>query len=168
VHSGGTTTWTLPYTDPGIDAIVLGPAFGSSAGTILTPASVVSNTVTASGNYSAGVAALGRRYTASVVFSRPYVRDQNGRAEADAYITIRKLTAFYTRSGSFNIKSTQTSRAARTKTFEAALGLRSDGELEAWLNGNTRTIEHFIDSTSPRPFTVNGIQYDLDYSTRSG
>lgn len=162
VHSAGTTTWTLPYTDPNINAIVLGPDFGSSAGTVVTPATNSGTTLTATGNYSAGECAIGVKYTASVTLSRPYLRDQAGRALANAWLTIRKVTAFFYRTGYFKIVASQTGRSDRIKSYTATGSTRASGELEAWHGGNTQDTSHSIQSDSARPFTVNGIQYDLD------
>jgi hypothetical protein len=161
------TTWTLPFTDSTINAVVLGSSFGSSEGTVLTPTNT-GTTVYVTGDYSAGACVVGRTFTMAVSLSRPYVRDQNGNAHADAYCQIRKLTAFHARTGAYSLKSVQTSRANRTKSLSATGSTRATGELEAWLNGCTQNTTFSIESASARPCTIVSIQYDLDYSTRRG
>lgn len=160
VHSLGTTTWTTAQTATGLDAIVLGPAFGGSAGTVLTPASASGTSVTATGNYSAGVACIGRLYATTVTLTRPFVRAEDGDPDLDWTLGLQKLTVGYRDSGPFTIRSAPgEGRSDRTFAFTPT-GLTASGEYSAPVFGPANLTTVSIESTNARPLQIAGVLWE--------
>ena len=168
VHSGGTTTWTLPFNDNTLDTIVLGPSFGSTLhGSILTPTTNTGTSVTLTGDYSAGPVVIGRGFTKSIELTRPFVRDAQDTADPEAYLTTRKLVARYQNTGYVKIKTTQANRSDREVEYDPAT-IDRRGDLIAWHNGNAETLRHFLQNDNPKPSTVSMIEFTVDYAPREG
>jgi len=169
VHAAGTTTWTLPSSvvDTTLDTIVLGPDFGTAAGTILTAVSAggTPSTFTVAGSYGAGNSVLGRGYTASCELTRPFVTDRDGNPDTDAYVGLISLSATLHNTGSARIRWVRSGRAERTRTFDQD-PLAQRATLLEWLGGPADETQVFIESTSPKPFTVTGIEWTVDYTPR--
>lgn len=169
VHAAGTTTWTLPgsVVDTTLDTIVLGPDFGSAAGTILTATSAggTPSTYTVAGSYGAGNAVLGRGYTASLELTRPFVTDQAGNADVDAYVGLISVAATLHLTGAARIRWLRSGRTARTRTFDQD-PVAERATLLSWLGGPADETQVFVESTSPKPFTCTGIEWTVDYSPR--
>lgn len=166
-ESGGTTTWTLPFDDDTLNTVVLGPSFGASNGTILTPTSNTGTTVTLTGDYTDGPVVIGRRFTMSVELTRPFIRDATDAPDPEAWVTTRKLVARYQNTGFLKILTTQANRANREVEFDPAL-IDARGDLIAWHNGNAEDIRHFLQNDNPKPSTVSMIEFNVDYAPREG
>lgn len=171
VHAAGTTTWTLPdsSSDTTIDCIVLGSAFGASSGTILSPTTTPGTTVTKTGDYSAGSAVLGRKFTMSLTFTRPFWRDINGTPDLGARITVRETAVVHKDSGPYTLTSVMSGRTDRTKTFTPPTGsnTQTNSTTKAFLNGNAAANAITLSSTDPRPCTISGVSVVYDSSSRA-
>jgi hypothetical protein len=161
------TTWTIPAPAAGLNRIVLGVAFGSSSGTAIPVLSATDNTVTATGNYSAGLVMIGRAFSAAVELTRPYYRDQNGNADPYSPTSQIKAVATYERSGHFQLRCAQTGRPLRTKTFQSDV-LSSRGSLIAHFGGNVDQLRQTINSVDHRPFIITRVEHEFTYSPRIG
>lgn len=103
------TTWTLPYADNGSIQVVLGSAFGSNKGKLLSATSRPSSTtIKATGNYSAGPAYLGRKYSQEYIFSEQFMReakaDGNELSVIDGRLQLRTFSVRYENSGYFELR----------------------------------------------------------------
>lgn len=169
VYDAGTnlTTWTLPFEDPNVDTIVLGEDFGAAAGLFVTPTSVSGLSVTLMGTFTLGRCILGHRYDMSVELTRPFARDQNGIADLDSWLQLRRTTFVHSRSGAYQIRLKYPGRTDRTHDFVSS---DVDGETFGKVAENTRgqcgKTRIFVGSGSPRPCTIAGIQYECDYVPR--
>ncbi len=158
------TTWTLPSADPGVDAIVLGPDFGASAGQILTPDDVSGTDVTISGDYSAGDVCIGRNFLGQVTLSEQSHRDRNGEADLDGMLLLRKMIVRHTDAGDYQVRVSSENRDDLVSVFSAPDGtLESRGKLELRpsLEADQATIT--IEMPTARPATIGRIQFIGDY-----
>lgn len=112
-----TTTWTLPWTVSGSVAAVLGPAFGTQAGSMLALTQASANTVTASGDWSAGAAYVGVNYTARYRLSEQHVKDRNNTTIAAAVLKLRRMSVSYVSSGYFRAEVTPPGRDTMQYVF---------------------------------------------------
>lgn len=169
-NSGGNyTEFAMPTGFPGsgstINTMVLGPAFGASAGNEITTGFVYgSNYIRVTGDYSAGAVVLGRFYTMSAEPTQPFVRDQNGKADRLSSLGVKRLIVGYADSGSFNVSIAyaQPGPSTTTTTFTPASMIES-GELNARVYGRAETITPTITSANAKPVTITGIQWIADY-----
>lgn len=164
--SGSDTQWTLGFNDDSLDTIVLGPDF-SSPGDIVTIDSNSSGTVQVDGqDLTTGDVAIGRSYTMAVELTRPYVRDFNGVADFDAYLTIRQIIGQHRNTGQYRFRSVYPNRSDRTKALD--VDPVEDGYLRAWLNGRAKDTRMFLEATSAKPATITGLEWIVDYVPRMG
>jgi hypothetical protein len=166
-YSGGNTTWTLPIPDETLDCIVLGEQFGSQAGDIKTPDSVNGATVTLAGDWSAGPVVIGRKYILTAKMTRPYIRDRRGFADADAWLQIREVTTYHHLTGAYQLRTVMPRRGDRVKEFEQDT-LDDRGTYKARFNGNAQDMQIWIESDSPKPCTITGVEFIVDYASRNG
>ena len=169
VYDGGsdTTTWTLPMEEESVDAIVLGPDFGNDAGDILEPDTVVDDEVELEGDWSAGEVVIGRNYAMSIELSPQYVRDQQGNADVDAWVTYRQITTAHHNTGTYTIRATMPRRTDRVKTFDHD-PIEKRGFTKAWFNGNSKDMRIFIENATPKPCTITSVEFIVDYEPRRG
>lgn len=110
VYNSGTneTTWTLPYADSGNVQVVLGSAFGTQKGKLLTSTSRPSSTtIKVSGNYSAGAAYLGRKYLQTYEFSEQFMKENRNGNEVSIIggrLQLRTFSVRYADSGYFELR----------------------------------------------------------------
>jgi len=166
----GKTTWTLPFTDDTIDAIVLGSDFTVLNGRVLTPDSNVSGTVQIDGDYSAGQVVIGRLYTKSVELSRPYVRDRNGVADPDARVTMRHIVTQHQNTGEYSIRAVKPTTTTRERTFNngGIDTLEETGSLKAFLQGDTDATIWFLRNASAKPSAISNLEFIVDYAPKDG
>jgi hypothetical protein len=162
----GNTTWVMPSSDESIDAIIPGSDFGSLAGTVLTPDTVVGDTVTLAGNYSAGPVILGRKFSLDIELSPQYTRTADGFSRVDVWTQIRRITSTYERTTHLTIKAEQNNRADRSKSI--ALTAKADGLLSAWFRGKAPDITISLLSEEPGPCVVPSLEILVDDIRRNG
>lgn len=123
-YSAGTdtTTWTLPYSDAGTFEVILGSGFTGQEGDRLSVSHPTNTTVTATGDFSAAAAWVGRVYTFSYTLSEQFVRESNGnRAIASGNLKIRTLSFSYADTGFFKAKVTPEFRTTYEYPFTGAI-----------------------------------------------
>lgn len=170
-YSSGTgkTTWTLAIPDSTKDKAVLGPAFTTTHGTVISLTKVNSTHVTATGNYSAGSVVLGRAYTMDVTLSRPYTRDAEGRAIIDTEIQIAKLVTNHVNSGEYVVRVVQPGRTTRDSTWTPRDGdlTESEGRHQVLVMGNAKDTTISIRNTSALPSIIPTAEYVANVTHRS-
>lgn len=169
VHAGGTTTWTLTVDDETLDTAVLGPAFGDDSGEQIALTMVSGTSYTATGDYSAGVSQLGRKFTLNVKLSRPYVRGRNGEAKLDMSLQLLKLVTNHVDTGSYTIRVEQEGRAARDDAFTPRDGslLDAEGNHQSFILGNADDAVVSIRDTSALPTIISAASFAATYTRRS-
>ena len=163
VFSAGVTTWTLPdsMTDTSLNAIVLGSAFGGSAGTILTPDTAGGTTVTKSGNYSAGAAVVCRKFTSSGTFTRPYFRDQRGAAELDTGLLCKRVTTTHKSSGPYTLTQDRLTATDINYNFTPVSAVDT-GTFRAFIAGDVELMSVKFATSDVRPLTLTGLEHQVD------
>ena len=169
-YSSGVTTWTLPCSAVGMNAIVLSSDFGVQAGTMIVPTSATGTTVTASGDYSAGAVAIGRTFWMNAELSQVFRRDFNGNADLSSEITIRSIETQHRDSGEYSIRNRLELRPDRAKNFVPPTGKAIDsvGKLRLWAPGRADKSRIFIESTSHKPVAIAGIEMLVDVDPLPG
>lgn len=185
-HAAGTTTFTLPATPTvltgssqfvgkgsTLNTIVLGPAFTSSSGNVVSIASYTSTTVTATGNYSAGSAVLGRYFEIDVDLTRPFVRDGRGRADIGGRMAVAGVSASYEDTCAFTIQAYRATGSVTTRTRSVDnSNTPTDGQFRTLLDGDPERVEWTIkdtsSSTAPKPVNITQVSHDVEYSPSLG
>ena len=171
VYAGGWTTWTLDVPDATLDTAVLGPAFGSSAGTVLSLNRVHASAYKTAGDYSAGDVQLGRGYTMRAVLSRPYIRSEDGSTILDGTVRIHKFITNHKDTGEYTLQVEHTRRASsktRSKTFTPTFDLiEPEGSFQMLVKGRAVDATLSISSTSPKPCIITAAEYVCSWSPRS-
>lgn len=170
-HSAGTTTWTVPFKDTTMDSVILGPDFGALAGTIVTVtgANISGSTtlVTASGNYSAGVAAVGRSYLSRMRLATPKVKDGRGFTVNGVKLWLRELVPVFQDLGSITFRRSLADVTDTEQTIEnPGVGLYSSGESRILLNGPFADMSIYVESDDPRPFVLTSMEYLVQATNR--
>lgn len=111
------TTWTLPYQDSAAFEVVLSGDFPTSKGNSLTISRPDSSHITAIGNYSAGLAYIGRKYTMRYRLSEQFMRDYKTNAILDGRLQMRHMSFLYVNSGYFRIEVTPKARDTSSYSF---------------------------------------------------
>ena len=179
VYNSGTnlTTWTLPYEDDGDFRVVLGAAFGTSAGTSLSISRPTSSTITAVGDYSAGDAYIGRAYEMRYQFSEIYIRGEGKTAMRTGRLQLNKMTVSYEDSGYFEVRVTP--KARETYTYRFTGKVLGDSEFKLGVDGllsgvfafpiQSRNLETTITLTndSHLPSTFQAAEWEGEFITYS-
>jgi len=169
--AASTTTWTLtaPYggslraKGSTLNRIVLGPSFGANSGDVHAIETYGStNTVSISGDYSAGEAVLGAYFTASVELTRPFVRDRQGNIDFFGTVTTTDLMTVNYRSGDYTVTVTPSDGSqVSTSTFTPA-GVLSVLKEQIFKSSASGVVEGFstvISSSGPKPMTISAYQW---------
>lgn len=160
--SAGATTWTLPFTDSTINAVI--PSSGANDGVLLTPTRPTSSTVRVTGDYSAIAVTIGRTFTAQIEMSRPFVRDKQGRVNLRAALLVRGLTIHHRRTGTYTVRQSRPPESDVSEQFTPRSGLIDNlGVFQCFLSGNPEYVKWFIEDASPRPMMIPSIEWIGDY-----
>lgn len=168
------TTWTVPSGFFGdgstLNRVVLGPAFGDDAGTVLTLQYYGATTVGLDGDYSDGDVCLGCFYEMEVTLSQPFIRDDQGNADLKSTLLHKELIVTHEKSGDYQVNATfsgggapDPSETAFTPLPDAQVSPKG-GELHAWIGGPVENVEISIFSDSPRPVCIGAVQHIGDYA----
>jgi hypothetical protein len=103
------TTWSLPYSETGELAVVLGEGF-DNAGAVLGVTRPTPTTVQATGDYSTGQVFIGRPYTKRYRFSEQFLKDANNLSVLQGRLQLRRMTVDYSNSGYFRVEVTPDGR----------------------------------------------------------
>lgn len=151
----GLTTWTLPYSDEGVQ-VVAGGGFIGRAGQLLTTTQTSPTTLTAVGDFSAATVYAGVPYTARYRFSIQYYRDQNKTAVADAILKLRNMKVYYTKSGYFRAEVTPLGRPMSYYTFTGkTIGTTAMVMGSAQLDSGVFKFDVFTDASNVKIELVN-------------
>lgn len=162
------TTWTLPFIDGTVNRIVLSDCFGAMSNAVIRPDWISRNVIYVYDlDLSAGPAAIGRLYPASIELTKPYVRDSEGKADVDARVTNRQLTTSHFETKAYQ-HAVAIERRAEVRRRDFSSLERTDGTLKSWVNGDMNEQRQFIIGQTPEPFTVTGVEHVVDYSPRMG
>ena len=171
VYSAPNTTWTFPLKDTTLTTsnckIILSSDFGDEAGTILTPDSVtpgVSTTaIVIAGNYSAGIVAIGRSMICRTRLARPFPRDQQGRADLLAELTLLTMNVEYQNLGYLSVRNVMPLRDDRLDRLLTTGGtIVPSGRYEFCPNGDIDDMTIYFESNSPKPCTVSAYSLFCD------
>lgn len=110
---------------------------------------------------------LGRYFRAETQLSRPYRRDQGGKAQIGDRLDIIQVFASFLEAGTFSIITTETNFAARTQTFTATGVVDEEGEFPAFLNTDMSKSTVVIRDDSPKPLKLCALQFEADASPAS-
>jgi len=167
--STGLTAWTLPFTDNTIDCVVLSDSYGSAKGLVVPVHHTFNNLVYAAGNYSAYPVIVGRNYDFYVELTRPFRRDQDGKAIASDRVQVELVLAEHRNSGEYVIRQEQDNRAdrERTRDYPAGTLTESEGEVRAFLNGDAKTSSWFIENDTPLPTTITAVEFVAEVSGKT-
>lgn len=168
----GITSFLLPieFVEDTFDTLILGNAFGGAAGgeiPILNTST--STTLYVVGQYTAGQCLAGKSFDWTVELSRPFRRDQEGKAIIDDRLQVETVVADYHNTGALNIVASMENRADRTRTLDLPSGtlLQEAGELRTFLNGDTRSCVWKLTSDSAKPVTVPAVTFEVGVSKRT-
>lgn len=161
-HSAGTTTWTFPPSL--IDTTINTVVHGTTGQEIAVTSSGGGNAVSASGNFPVSCY-VGRSFAASMTPTRPYRRDDAGRAATSDRMTVYDVNIQHRRTGQYTVTFTWThagGSSSKTATFSSASGTVDDhGNLHVTTNGDASNYTLTISDTSARPMTITGIEYTV-------
>ena len=171
VFASGTTTWTVPYKDTTLDSIVLGPDFGTFAGTVVDVASAVvsgaTTLVTATGNYATGVAAVGRSYLSRVRLSTPQLKDGRGFATNGVELWLEEINPVFQDLGSVTFRRSMSGVDDTEQTIsEIGFDTFKNAKARLLFNGAMDDTTIYVESTSPKPFVLTSIEYLVQATNR--
>jgi hypothetical protein len=167
------TTWTLPYTHLNKARVVLSTDFAEGlVGEVLDVAYPTATTVTASGDYSAGVSIIGEVFNSSVVMSRLYPRDpQNQRAAiTSGRFQVRNMTFNFKDTGFFQVAITPDFRASKTYSFtgrivgsgDNRIGIPSISALGSFrvpVMSKSDAVKIAVTNESEKPFNITSVDF---------
>lgn len=119
VYDSGTneTTWTMPYPITGEHRVTLGSTFTGEASTELVLTNSGANTVSVTGDYSSGLAYVGKPYMYKYTFSPIYFKDENRISVPHYTIKIKNFKLLFNDTGSFEVTVTPKNRETQTYTY---------------------------------------------------
>lgn len=181
-----TTTWTTPYpVTGGTFKAVLGGTFSGQKGTELNLSVATANTLTATGDYSAGAVYIGRAYTFTYTFSPILFKNEQKVAVPHYQIKLKNMKILYDQSGYFGLTVTPLNRDAYSYTFRDAssytytgkqLGSTTlkigsitiaSGEFRFPVFADARTTVISVTSDSSLPVRLQGAEYEAILTSRS-
>jgi hypothetical protein len=179
-YHDGSTRWTLPSFDPSLDTIVLSDAFGEDAGKVFIPTASLGSEVRLTGDWTAGLVLIGRRFQAYLTPTRPFARDRQGSAMVRGHTTIMSLRVSHERTNAYTIRTTPHApplRASRTKSFLGTAVYSETAGLTDRAMPNHLTARHTgradkcvirIENETPFPMTIVSLDWELDHSSQEG
>lgn len=164
------TEFTMPTGFAGlgstINRAVLGPAFGSDAGEVITTGFTYGSTyIRIAGDYSDGEVVLGRFYTMQAEPTRPFLRNEKGQADRLSGLLVKRILVGYVDSGTFNVTVDydQPGPDSHSTTMDSAASTVDMGELNAPVRSDAAKCSVTILSANPLPVTITGIQWIAEY-----
>jgi hypothetical protein len=114
------TTWTLPDPDTEPMAVVTGPAFGGKSGSSIAITRPTPSTLRATGNWTAGICYVGRKYTMRYRFSELFMRN-NQRVIQAGELKIQRMMVVCDKTGYFRVEVTPKARQTYSYDFSALI-----------------------------------------------
>ncbi len=155
--AAGATTWTLPNStnDSSLTTVVIG-----STGAIVTAANDGTHVVI-TGNYSAETVIACRPFAATVTFTRPYLRDARGSAELDTTLVCKRVTTTHLNSGTYTLTQNRAESSDIDNVYTPATNTAS-GTFRTFIAGDVEKFNLKLSSSSVRPMTITGLEYQTD------
>lgn len=177
VYNSGTglTTFTYSPADTNMSTIVLGADFGDLAGQSKTPTRTSSTTLTLPGDYSAGPVYIGREYTKTIEFSRPYVRDRDGTSVVHGRLQLRSLVSNHRNTGTYKVRIVQGGRPTRDHEFTPnrvnvtnidQTIIEAEGAFSTLIMGRSDETALRIVNDTPMPSIITAAEWIVDFYTR--
>lgn len=185
----GVTTYTLPWVDPNINEVILGPEWGELANLRVPVESITTDstttTITVSGdNYSysgqdGGTVYFGQSFLMSIELSKQFPRSSDGNA-LDGLLSLRSMLTRHFETGDYRVVATRNERPSTVTTFGSQLpnAINSDlslditekeGELVSQIFGMADDIKIVIESDYPTPCNITHIElrgkFKMNYSS---
>ena len=185
VYNSGadTTSWTLPYPDDfgSTFRVVLGPAWeGKEGAQVQGLTQTTATTVTATGDYSAGPAFVGKEYQFLYEFTEPTIKTEvQGRLSSlsGGILKIRKFNINYFKTGYFEFKVTAPGRDAFTHKFTGRiLGSALNtigtipfetGNFKKLILADAKSLKLEVVSNSYLPLALTGADWEGNYVVRT-
>ena len=185
VYNAGadTTSWTLPYPDDfgSTFRVVLGAAWeGTEGAQVQGLTQTTSTTVTATGDYSAGPAFVGKEYQFLYEFTEPTIKTEvQGRLSSlsGGILKIRKFNIDYFKTGYFEFRVTAPGRDAFTHKFTGRiLGSALNtigtipfetGNFKKLILADAKSLKLEVVSNSYLPLALTGADWEGNYVVRT-
>lgn len=110
---------------------------------------------------------LGRQYSAEITLSEVMMRGEDGTVSRDGRLVIDKMYVDHTKTGSYDVKITNGTRAERVVSFNPTDGIEDVGTKSISGVGEATTATIKLHSNSPEPVRWNSIEYHGRYSTNT-
>lgn len=165
------TTFSVPV-DTSAGAVgTTGTVVRPGPGSVYGPFSVYGSTdVRLPGRWDAGLAALGCIYAMSVRLSTPFLRDDQGEADLQAYLLSREIITSHSISGSYSVRIDYPAGGPSDVTTAfappAGTGTQNAGTVFASAAGDSANFDIYIESSDPRPVAITKIQHAGEYAPR--
>jgi len=157
------TSWSLGFA-PQNPIAVTSDLFPEGKRMLSVPLTVSGTTVSAKGDWTAAPMMIGEGFSSFVLFSKQFLRNDQGTAIVNGRLQLRHMTLRYTDAGFFNVTVTPYGRDPKTWTFT---GRRvgdflnriqsypiTSGKFRFWINSNSETTEIKVWSDSFLPYTI--------------
>ena len=185
VYNAGadTTSWTLPYPDDfgSTFRVVLGAAWeGKEGSQVQGLTQTTSTTLTATGDYSAGPAFVGKEYQFLYEFTEPTIKTEvQGRLSSlsGGTLKIRKFNINYFKTGYFEFRITAPGRDAFTHKFTGRiLGSALNtigtipfetGNFKKLILADAKDLKLEVVSNSYLPLALTGADWEGNYVVRT-
>ena len=185
VYNAGadTTSWTLPYPDDfgSTFRVVLGAAWeGKEGSQVQGLTQTTSTTLTATGDYSAGPAFVGKEYQFLYEFTEPTIKTEvQGRLSSlsGGILKIRKFNINYFKTGYFEFRITAPGRDAFTHKFTGRiLGSALNtigtipfetGNFKKLILADAKDLKLEVVSNSYLPLALTGADWEGNYVVRT-
>jgi hypothetical protein len=171
------TTFTFPYNDAGNLQIVLGAAFGTASGSLLSTLRVTDGSLSVIGNYTAGTVYGGRKYTMMYELSEQHLRASGGTSVLTGKLQLRFLTVDYVNTGDFFVRVTPTGRTARDVAYPfRVLGTNSivlgkpnilSGQTRIPVLSNATSVSIKLMNDSPMPCSFQSLEWTAHFIKHS-
>lgn len=171
----GMTTWTLPYPDTNVQA-VLGGGFSTKKGVVLNLTRPSSTTATALGDYSTSTVYFGRPYTMRYRLSEIYFKDNEDKSPITHYqLVLKNLEVIYSKTAYVRIEVTPKMRDTYKYIYTGKeIGVSTlgeiaieDGKLRAPVYSSTKDIKIDLINDTYLPCNLQSAEWEAVLSTLS-
>lgn len=175
VHNAVTdvTTWTTPYLHGSTAAVVLSTDFpAGQVGERLNVTYPTTTTIQANGNFSAGIAIVGKPFTQQVQLSKLFVRDSTNtnRTITTGRFQLKRFQVNYEQTGFFTVGITPAFRDEQVFTFNGRLigsgdnlignpAIATSGSFAIPIQTEASTATIKISNSTEKPMTITSIDY---------
>lgn len=174
------TTFSIPDNVSSYNTVYLGSAWGTQEGSRYGIVSVSNpttstTTVVVNGKLDSFPCYIGKTYNGSIEFSRQYIRDQSG-TPAVGSLQLKQITIYHRNTGFFEFvvdpntepatdrRYTYTGKQLGTIGFKTSTNVLSTRDSQNFkIMASSGGVDLKIESTSPAPFNITGIEFVADF-----